>query len=91
MAQNPAMRLRGQIKPGMFSNERVFLVEHAGEEGEPDCVIVPDGSVEERDGRPTVHVVLLERSDGRALVFVPGEHLFGNGFAWVSEEDLVSA
>ena len=91
VAQSPAMRLRGQVRPGMFSNERVFLIEHEGGEGEPDCVIVPDSSVEEREGSPTVHVVLLERSDGRVLVFVPGEHLFGNGFAWVSEENLVPA
>ena len=89
MAQNPAMRLRGQIKPGMFSNERVFLVEHAGEEGEPDWVIVPESFVEERDGVPTIGVVLLLRSEDRALVFLPGEHLFGDGTAWVSDRDLV--
>ena len=87
MAQNPTMRLRGQIKPGMFSNERVFLVEHADEE--PDAVIVPESFVEERDGVPTIRVVLLLRSEDRALVFLLGEQLFGDGTAWVSERDLI--
>ena len=91
MAQKPGVRLRGEIRPGMFPNERVFFLEHAGAEHDPDYVILPDTRVEERDGHGTVHVVLLERSDGRALVFVPGEHLQGNGFAWVSEDNLVPA
>ena len=90
MARKPGVRLRGEIRPGMFSNERVFFLVHDGVDAEPDCVILPDMDVEEEgDGRATVHVVLFERSEGRALVFVPGEHLFGNGFAWVSEDNLV--
>ena len=87
MAESPAIWLRGRVEPGMFSNERVFLVEHEGRD--PDSVIVPESFVEIRDGVPTIRVVLLLRSEDRALVFLPGEHLFGDGTAWVSDGDLI--
>lgn len=62
-------RLRGTVEPGMFPNERVFVVQDLF--GDRYVVVVPLDLVDERDG--SVPVRMIHKGDDEALVSVPGE------------------
>lgn len=65
----PHWRLRGSVEPGMFTNERVFMVkDHAGN---TYAVTVPSDFVDEADG--TVRVRLIRKESDVSLVSVLGE------------------
>ncbi len=89
MASKSTFRLRGQVKPGMFSHERVFSVE--GADGQTIYVIVPFEDIEERDGEPTTNVVVVGRSGEFSLVSIPGEPLETGQTVWVPDRDLIPA
>ena len=89
MSSNATFRLRGRVTPGMFSHERVFSVD--GADGQTIYVIVPDTFIEERDGEPTTHVVVVGRSGEFSLVSIPGEPLETGQTVWVPDRDLIVA
>ena len=64
-----AMRLKSELSPGMFANERLATVRD--HEGREHALFVPDFKIRGN----AILVRLVDEADGVALVRLPGEAL----------------